>query len=227
MKKKRNTIRNQRFSIAFSYLNSYQGVENQKQLAALMQMSEDSITRVKKGGTVTENFLARFQAATKYVFNIQWLRGESDIMLAEDVENQQSIVNPQQSTSMQVPDYGSLMNATLAAQEATIASLKRELAAQEESSRKAEASAKQEVAKAEASAKRELAAKQETIDALLGQLKDKNAQLADKDSYIATLKQQVADLRATVSRLQAKDYLGNYPFPIGAAEDMSHQPAAK
>lgn len=212
MKKQKDTIRNERFAIAFEYLQHNQGVANQKQLSALMRMSEDSITRVKKGCTVTEHFLSNFQRASKYVFNIQWLRGESEIMLAADVENALAAENPQQSEAS-MPDYSSLMNATIAAQEGTIASLKRELADKEES-------AKRELATVEASAKRELAAKQETIDALRAQLKDSAA-------YVETLKQQVSDLRTTIANLQTKSALDNYPSPIGVAEYLVERKSAK
>jgi chromosome segregation ATPase len=210
MKKQKTTIRNERFAIAFDYLRRYQGVKRQNQLAALMQVSEDSITRVKKGGKVTEDFITKFQTAAKSIFNLQWLRGESDIMLAIDAQGAE---NPQQSASTSMPDYSSLMNATIAAQESTIASLKRELADKEEST-------KRELAMAESAAKREIAAKQETIDAL-------RSQLNDRDAHIETLRQQVSDLRATIARLQTKDVLGNYPSPMGVAEDFRSRRPAK
>jgi predicted RNase H-like nuclease (RuvC/YqgF family) len=93
------------------------------------------------------------------------------------------------------------MNATIAAQQTSIESLKRE------------------VAKTEESAKRELAAKDETI----GSLKREGA---TKDELIRSLQQQVADLRAALAEYQKKDSLGNYPFTIGAADDMKQQGVA-
>lgn len=209
MKKPKDTIRNERFIIAFDYLNRYQGIANQKQLAALMGMSEDSITRVKNGGKVTENFIANFQTAAQCVFNLQWLRGESEIMLATESERISAAINPHQSATMPMPDYSSLMNATIAAQEATISSLKRELADKEASSEKVEASMK-----------REVAAKDETIRAL-------RSELATKNAYIESLKQQLVELRSTIAKQQSKDALGGYPFPIGVAEGMSQQQPSK
>lgn len=88
------------------------------------------------------------------------------------------------------------MNATIAAQQTSIESLKRELA------------------KAEESSKRELAAKDETINALRGQL-------AAKDTIIETLQQQIADLRTALAEQQKKDSLGNYPFTHGVADEGS------
>ena len=86
------------------------------------------------------------------------------------------------------------MNATIAAQQTSIESLKRE------------------VVKTEESAKRELSAKDETISALRGQL-------ATKDALIESLQQQVVDLRAALAEQQKKDSIGNYPFTIGVADE--------
>lgn len=51
-----------------------------------MNVSKDTITRVLKCYTeATDDFLDKFNAAFGDIFNYQWLRGNSDIMLAKDV----------------------------------------------------------------------------------------------------------------------------------------------
>ena len=209
-----NKIRNNRFVEAFGYLRRNHGDITRIELAKKMGVSKDTITRIMHAYTpFTDDAIIKFHASTGCIFNLQWLRGESDIMLAPDESKSASVAqNPHQSASMPMPDYGSLMNATIAAQDSTIASLKRELADKDESIR-------HELSIMQASAKRELAAKEETISALRGQLATKDAQLKDKDAYIESLKQQVADLRYALAKIQAKEITGHYPYPMGLAEE--------
>ena len=77
-------------------------VKNQKELAHKMGVSEDTITRILKDRTeVTEDVITKLQTASGCLFNLQWLRGESNIMLAEAVEVQpQTNTNPHQSASI-------------------------------------------------------------------------------------------------------------------------------
>lgn len=77
-------------------------VKNQKELAHKMGVSEDTITRILKDRTeVTEDVITKLQTASGCLFNLQWLRGESNIMLAEAVDAQpQTNINPHQSASI-------------------------------------------------------------------------------------------------------------------------------
>lgn len=187
--------RNHIFAAAIDELRRREGKKlSQKEIADRMGVTEDTVSRIMRlHNQVTEDIITRLQTASGCIFNLQWLRGESDVMLAADVDNKPTPVadNLHESTHI---DQGSLMNATIAAQQTSIESLKRE------------------AAKTEESAKRELAAKDETISALRGQL-------AAKDTIIETLQQQVADLRAALAEQQKKDSFGNYPFTIGAADE--------
>lgn len=188
--------RNHIFAAAIDELRRREGKKlSQKEIADRMGVTEDTISRIMRlHNQVTEDIITRLQTASGCIFNLQWLRGESDVMLAADVDNRPTPAADNLHESTQTIDQGSLMNATIAAQQTSIESLKRELA------------------KAEESSKRELAAKDETISALRGQL-------ATKDALIESLQQQVADLRAALAEQQKKDSLGNYPFTIGAADD--------
>ena len=95
-------------------------VKYQKDLAALIGVSEDTITRIMRDQTeVTDDFLCKFNEAFNNVFNYQWLRGEdNEPMLAADLDRG----NPHLSATM--IDSGSAINAALAAKDETIETLK-------------------------------------------------------------------------------------------------------
>ena len=185
--------RNHIFAAAIDELRRREGKKlSQKEMADRMGVTEDTISRIMRlHNQVTEDIITRLQTASGCIFNLQWLRGESDVMLAADANKAPAVSNLHESTHI---DQGSLMNAAIAAQQTSIESLKRE------------------VAKTEESAKRELAAKDETISAL-------RSQLATKDALIESLQQQVVDLRAALALQQTKDNFGNYPFAPGVADE--------
>ena len=113
-------LRNNIFAAAFDYLKREKGIKTQKMLAALMGVSEDTITRILKDRCdVTEDIITKLQTASGCIFNLQWLRGEDPIhMLAIDVA--EDLVKPAQPQI----DQSSLVNAILAAKDETISSLK-------------------------------------------------------------------------------------------------------
>lgn len=179
--------RNHIFAAAIDELRRREGRKlSQKEIADRMGVTEDTISRIMRlHNQVTEDIITRLQTASGCIFNLQWLRGESDVMLAADADKAPvAASNPHESTHI---DQSSLMNATIAAQQTSIESLKREVAA-----------------------------KDETIESL-------KREDATKDELIKSLQQQVSDLRAALAEQQKKDSLGNYPFTIGAADDMEKQ----
>lgn len=110
--------RNDNFAAALAYLKGRGDIETQKELALLMGVSEDTISRILKGGSVSESTITKFHAATNGLFNLKWLRGQSDVMLSAE------------AIAAAVPDTSTA--ALLAAKEEIIASLKRELAAKDD-----------------------------------------------------------------------------------------------
>jgi transcriptional regulator with XRE-family HTH domain len=186
--------RNHIFAAAIDELRRREGKKlSQKEIADRIGVTEDTVSRIMRlHNQVTEDIITRLQTASGCIFNLQWLRGESDVMLAADADKAPAAAdNLHESTHI---DQGSLMNATIAAQQTSIESLKRE------------------VSKTEESAKRELTAKEEIISALRGQL-------TAKDTLIESLQQQVADLRATLAEQQKKGNYGKYPFTPGVADE--------
>ena len=124
--RKRNNI----FAEAFKWLKAHRdnegkGIKYQKDLAAIIGVSEDTITRIMRDQTeVTDDFLCKFNEAFDNVFNYQWLRGEKgEPMLAESQKELPSESNI---------DFSSVMNALLAKSDEAIASLKREIVAKDE-----------------------------------------------------------------------------------------------
>ncbi|MBQ2270014.1 MAG: helix-turn-helix domain-containing protein [Bacteroidaceae bacterium] len=115
--RKRNNI----FAEAFRWIKkNVEGVKYQKDLAARIGVSEDTITRIMRDQTeVTDDFLCKFNEAFDNVFNYQWLRGEdNEPMLAAELGKG----NPHPSAPM--IDNGSAINAALAAKDETIETLK-------------------------------------------------------------------------------------------------------
>jgi plasmid maintenance system antidote protein VapI len=115
-------LRNNIFAAAFDYLKRNKGIKTQKQLAQLMGVSEDTITRILKDRTeVTEDIITKLQTASGCIFNLQWLRGEDAThMLAQDLADDVDNVMPQQG----MPDPSSIVNALLAKSDETISALK-------------------------------------------------------------------------------------------------------
>lgn len=87
-------LKNNIFAAAVDEMKRRGIIKYQKDLAQKMDVSEDTITRILKDRTeVTEDVITKLQTASGCLFNLQWLRGESNIMLAED-EQKQTIANP-------------------------------------------------------------------------------------------------------------------------------------
>ena len=124
--------RNHIFAAAIDELRRREGKKlSQKEIADRMGVTEDTISRIMRlHNQVTEDIITRLQTASGCIFNLQWLRGESDVMLAADVDNKPAPAadNLHESTHI---DQSSLMNATIAAKDEAIESLKRELAAKD------------------------------------------------------------------------------------------------
>ena len=87
-------LKNNIFAAAVDEMKRRGIIKYQKDLAQKMDVSEDTITRILKDRTeVTEDVITKLQTASGCLFNLQWLRGESNIMLAEYVQKQ-TIANP-------------------------------------------------------------------------------------------------------------------------------------
>lgn len=94
----KDKTRNNNFAAAVDYLRRNTDIRTQQELAKRMGVSKDTITRIMHAYTpLTEEAISKFQTATDCIFNLQWLRGESDIMMAEDADGRKN-KNPHEST---------------------------------------------------------------------------------------------------------------------------------
>lgn len=142
--RKRNNI----FAEAFKWIKAHRdnegkGVKYQKDLAALVEVSEDTITRIMRDQTeVTDDFLCKFNEAFDNIFNYQWLRGEEEEpMLAADLgksnphQSAQAVIDPSSMVNAIISAHNSALatkDELIAAKDETITSLKRELHTKDE-----------------------------------------------------------------------------------------------
>lgn len=206
-KKAKDPRRNKIFAAAYDHLKRTQGVRTQEQLAEKMGVSAETVSRIIRAHTdVTEDAISRLQTASGCIFNLQWLRGESDVMLVADIKKNDG--HATEATSPSSPDMSSMINSIIAAKDDAITSLKRELASKDET-----IAAKNETIATKDAA---IADKEAVIKAKDAALAAKDATIADKDVLIKTLQQQVTDLRAQLA-IQ-KGLSDGYPYPVGLAE---------
>lgn len=206
-KKAKDPRRNKIFAAAYDHLKRTQGVRTQEQLAEKMGVSAETVSRIIRAHTdVTEDAISRLQTASGCIFNLQWLRGESDVMLVADIKKNDG--HATEATSPSSPDMSSMINSIIAAKDDAITSLKRELASKDET-----IAAKNETIATKDAA---IADKEAVVKAKDAALAAKDATIADKDVLIKTLQQQVSDLRAQLA-IQ-KGLSDGYPYPVGLAE---------
>ena len=227
-KKAKDPRRNKIFAAAYDHLKRTQGVRTQEQLAEKMGVSAETVSRIIRAHTdVTEDAISRLQTASGCIFNLQWLRGESDVMLAADIKKNDG--HATEATSPSSPDMSSMINSIIAAKDDAITSLKRELASKDETiaakdetiaTKEAAIAAKDAAIKAKdaviSDKEAVIADKDAVIKAKDAAIAAKDAAITDKDSFIKALQQQVSDLRAQLA-IQ-KGLSDGYPFPVGVAE---------
>ena len=188
--RKRNNI----FAEAFKWIKVHRDCEGknvkyQKDLAALVGVSEDTITRIMRDQTeVTDDFLCKFNEAFDNIFNYQWLRGEEDYPM---LEADYSKSNPHQSAP--TIDESSQINASLSAYIQLTNRLTDDLK------------------KKEIEMEERLAEK----DARIAELKDT---IAAKEEIINARDERIIALERQLAAATTGD-ISRYPFTIGAAED--------
>ena len=195
--------RNKIFAEAFKWIKAHRdnegkGVKFQKDLAALVGVSEDTITRIMHDQTeVTDDFLCKFNEAFDNVFNYQWLRGEdNEPMLAADLDKG----NPHQS-ALPVIDPSSMVNAIIATYEGALATKNELINAKEENIE---------------GLKRELRDKDELIASKDDTIAGLKRELSSKDELIISLRQQLQQLQQ-LQRQQST--FPPYFNPTGVADD--------
>lgn len=119
-------LRNEIFAHVLDWLIQNNKVEDQKDLALKTGISQNTVSRIMTGKVEpSDDTLRKLNATFGNIFNMQYLRGESIVMLIEDVAYYKS--HPGENKI----DQSSLVNAALAAKDETIASLRDQLAAKD------------------------------------------------------------------------------------------------
>lgn len=136
--------KNDLFLDAFDWLMKNKKVDSQKQLAEIIGVSENTVSRIKRYNvTVSEETIYKMNDAFGNIFNMAYFRGRSHCLLKEDAEeyikdhDKRWMVNaPSENThestcvqeqEPQPIDHSSLVNALLASKDETIAALNREM----------------------------------------------------------------------------------------------------
>ena len=147
---------------------------------------------------LTDKLFTNICEAYPGTFSLDYLlTGNGTLLTTEEEVSIDRLTAPTpapQQTAPGTPDLSSMVNAIIAANADTIASLKRELVAKEETIE---------------ALHREVAANEQTAAVLRSQLDDKDAIIKAKDDLIVTLRQQLAQARVSLS---------DYPFPLGVAD---------
>ena len=131
-------LRNENFAIALDWLVKNKGVDGQKGLAQITGISQNTISRIMTGKVEpSDDTLRKLNDAFEGIFNMNFLRGSSIVMLAEDKlyysqhPEEHPLYEPEE-TVKQLPDMSSVFNAALAAKDIAIESLRRELDTKDE-----------------------------------------------------------------------------------------------
>lgn len=129
-------LRNEIFAHVLDWLVQNNKVEDQKDLALKTGISQNTVSRIMTGKVEpSDDTLRKLNATFGNIFNMQYLRGESIVMLIEDVAYYKShpgelnkLINGDGDNKI---DQSSLINAALAAKDETIAALRDQLTAKD------------------------------------------------------------------------------------------------
>ena len=165
------------------------GITKFNRLAEMTGISANTFTRIKNNEikSVSVETFNKLNAAFDNRYNLRWFQGDSEYMTVQEMLE----AKDNTPISQLRPDISSEI----------IASLKREIAAKEESFRL------------------QLAAKDEIIATKNAQLADKDHNIEKSDIVIKSLQDQIFDLRHLLAQKMTKEELADYPFVVGVADD--------
>jgi transcriptional regulator with XRE-family HTH domain len=199
-KKKAGILPNHRVIAMVDYILDHRVYADQKQLAAAAGLTNTTISRMKSGAikNPTMSSLIKINDACGGIFNMDYLRGRSNTMLAADaVTPTTDAASPAQPAVMPASnaELSSYVNSALASKDETIEALKSKLA--------------------------DLGT---LVDELREQLAEKRRDKAELQDENCRLRKELSDVKLERDRLRAQldaDPLRHYPYPIGVAEPGS------
>ena len=191
---------NHRVIAMVDYILDHRVYADQKQLAAAAGLTNTTISRMKSGAikNPTMSSLIKINDACGGIFNMDYLRGRSNTMLAaEAVTPTTDAAAPAQPAVMPASnaELSSYVNSALASKDETIEALKSKLA--------------------------DLGT---LVDELREQLAEKRRDKAELQDENCRLRKELSDVKLERDRLRAQldaDPLRHYPYPIGVAEPGS------
>lgn len=191
---------NHRVIAMVDYILDHRVYADQKQLAAAAGLTNTTISRMKSGAikNPTMSSLIKINDACGGIFNMDYLRGRSNTMLAADaVTHTTDAAAPAQPAVMPASnaELSSYVNSALASKDETIEALKSKLA--------------------------DLGT---LVDELREQLAEKRCDKAELQDENCRLRKELSDVKLERDRLRAQldaDPLRHYPYPIGVAEPGS------
>lgn len=165
------------------------GITKFNQLAEMTGINAVTFTRIKNNEikSVSVETFNKLNAAFDNRYNLRWFQGDSPYMTVKEMLEAKDNI----PVSQLQPDTSAEI----------IASLKREMAAKEESFRL------------------QLAAKDEIIARTDHQLADKDRIIEQSEQTIKALRDQIFDLRHILAQKMTKEELADYPFIVGVADD--------
>lgn len=199
-KKKAGILPNHRVIAMVDYILDHRIYADQKQLAAAADLTNTTISRMKSGAikNPTMSSLIKINDACGGIFNMDYLRGRSNTMLAADaVTPTTDAAAPVQPAVMPASnaELSSYVNSALASKDETIEALKSKLT--------------------------DLGT---LVDELREQLAEKRRDKAELQDENCRLRKELSDVKLERDRLRAQldaDPLRHYPYPIGVAEPGS------
>ena len=129
MKEKNN------FTRVLEYLRDHNMIRNQKELAKRLNTTETTITRNKKGNVrhPDSETLHRFNVIFGDIINIDYLIGESDVMLVADLPTSKKVNTSVNPCKQGCPaNCASLIQSTIEAKDDEIMALKHEITAKDD-----------------------------------------------------------------------------------------------
>ncbi len=116
--------KNKNFAIAIEEIKKRYRLETQNEVSEFTHISVDTLTRIKQDSPVTEKQIKRLQVATGNLFNIAWLRGESNIMLSASVRKDANGGPISTSQPVTTPSIDAVVSVIAAAKDETISALR-------------------------------------------------------------------------------------------------------
>ena len=192
--------RQKRLIEVWEHVHTYYGIHTKGEWADFLHYARPYISSALNGNGkyLTDKLFTNICEAYPGTFSLDYLlTGTGTLLTIEEEAATDRLTHPTptlQPTAPGTPDLSSMVNAIIAANADTIASLKRELVSKEETL---------EVLRSE------VTAHEQTSATLRSQLDDKDAIIKAKDDLIVTLRQQLDQARVSLS---------DYPFPLGVAD---------